>query len=196
MSSVLRGTASTARRGEYVLTVKSRPKLATNSSFGRAHSTLWVGRRRMMGKIITTAEAIPPAPYYVLSDDSFMSDWGQAEGRVNTIIFPCSDQAEADIVATNARNRDEQRNVRIIDRKPALSSGVVYSLLTKEEASRWYEPGSFAPEPTDQPYNGWSNYKTWATDTWLTDDQDSCEAARASVASGGGAGPHRSLRHP
>ena len=138
-----------------------------------------------MGKIITTAEAIPPAPYYVLSDDSFMSDWGQAEGRVNTIILPCSDRAEADMVATNARNRDEQRNVRIIDRKPALSSGVVYSLMTKEEASRWYEPGSFAPEPTDQSYNGWSNYKTWATDAWLTDDQASSEAARASVASGG-----------
>jgi hypothetical protein len=99
--------------------------------------------------------------------------------------LPCSDRAEAEIVATNARNRDEQRNVRIIDRKSALSSGVVYSLMTKEEASRWYEPGSFTPEPTDQPYNGWNNYKTWAMHAWLTSDEESYEAARSSLARGG-----------
>jgi hypothetical protein len=57
--------------------------------------------------------------------------------------------------------------------------------MTKEEASRWYEPGGFTPEPTDQPYNGWSNYKTWVTDAWLTSDEDSYEAARASLARGG-----------
>jgi hypothetical protein len=55
-----------------------------------------------MSTIVTTAEAIPSAPYYVLSDDAFMSDWGEAQGRVNTIILPCSDWAEAETVATNA----------------------------------------------------------------------------------------------
>ncbi len=54
----------------------------------------------------------------------------------------------------NARNRDEQRNVRILDRTPALSSGVLYSLMTKENAARWYMSGGFEPEPTDQLYNG------------------------------------------
>ena len=34
-----------------------------------------------MSTTITTAEAIPPAPYFVLSDNAFMSDWGEAEGR-------------------------------------------------------------------------------------------------------------------
>jgi hypothetical protein len=51
------------------------------------------GRRRTMSTIITTAEAIPPAPYYVLSDDAFMSDWGEAQGRVNNdhlaLLRPC-----------------------------------------------------------------------------------------------------------
>jgi hypothetical protein len=75
--------------------------------------------------------------------------------------------------------------VRTLDRKPALSSGVVYSLMSREEAPRWYEPGGFTPEPTDQPYNGWSNYKTWATDAWLTSDEESYAAARASLARGG-----------
>ncbi len=138
-----------------------------------------------MSTIITSADTIPTAPYYVLSDDSFMSDWGEAEGRVNTIILPCADHTEADIVATNARNRDEQRNVRIMDRKPALSSGVIYSLMLKEEAGRWYTPGAFEPEPTDQPYNGWTNYATWATDLWITNDHDGYDAAHAAIRRGG-----------
>ncbi len=138
-----------------------------------------------MSKIITTADAIPAAPYYVLTDDAFMSDWGEAEGRVNTIILPCANRAEAEVVATNARNRDEQRNVRIMDRTPALSSGVIYSLMDKAEASRWYTPGAFEPEPTDQPYNGWSNYKTWATDLWITNDREGYDVAHAAIARGG-----------
>ncbi len=124
-------------------------------------------------------------PGYVLSDDSFMSDWGGAEGRVNTIILPAADRDEAEIVATNARNRDEQRNVRIIDRTPTLSSGVFYSLLDKASAARWYTPGAFEPEPVDQPYNGWSNYKTWATDLWITNDREGYDAAHAAIAGGG-----------
>ncbi len=138
-----------------------------------------------MSTIITSADAIPTTPYYVLSDDSFMSDWGEAQNRVNTIILPCTDQSEADIVATNARNRDEQRNVRIMDHKPALSSGVIYSLMDRESAARWYTPGAFEPEPPNQPYNGWSNYATWATDLWITNDHDSYDAAHAAIKNGG-----------
>jgi len=82
-----------------------------------------------MSKTITFVDEIPAAPYYVLSDDAFMSDWGEAQGLVNTIIMPVASRDEADVVATNARNRDEQRNVRILDRTPALSSGVLYTLL-------------------------------------------------------------------
>jgi hypothetical protein len=138
-----------------------------------------------MSKLVTATDTIPAASCYVLTDDSFMSDWGEATGRVNTIILPCADRAEADVVATNARNRDEQRNVRIVDRAPALSSGVIYSLMTREEAPRWYRPGAFEPEPADQPYNGWTNYATWATDLWITNDHEGYDAARAAVARGG-----------
>jgi hypothetical protein len=138
-----------------------------------------------MSTTVITATEIPAAPYYVLSDDAFMSDWGGAEGRVNTIILPASSREEAEIVATNARNRDEQRNVRILDRMPALSSGVVYSLLDKASAARWYTPRTFEPEPTDQPYNGWSNYKTWVTNLWITNDEDGYDAARAAIGRGG-----------
>ncbi len=71
------------------------------------------------------------------------------------------------------------------EREPALSSGVLYSLMTKADAARWYTPGAFESEPVDQPYNGWSNYKTWATDLWLTNNEESYDAARAAVARGG-----------
>ncbi len=138
-----------------------------------------------MSTTITMTTEIPAAPYYVLTDDSFMSDWGGAEGRVNTIILPAADRDEAEIVAANARNRDEQRNVRILDRTPALSSGVVYSLMDKASAARWYTPHAFEPEPVDQPYNGWCNYKTWATDLWITNDEEGYDAARAAIARGG-----------
>ncbi len=75
--------------------------------------------------------------------------------------------------------------MRVLDRTPVLSSGVVYSLMTKDEASRWYTPGAFEPEPTDQPYNGWSNYKTWATDLWITNDHEGYDEAHAAIARGG-----------
>jgi hypothetical protein len=75
--------------------------------------------------------------------------------------------------------------VRVLDHKPALSSGVIYSLMLKEEAGRWYMPGAFEPEPTNQPYNGWSNYATWATDLWITNDHDSYDAAYAAIKRGG-----------
>jgi len=121
----------------------------------------------------------------VLTDDAFMSDWGEAAGLLNTIILPVASRDEADVVATNARHRDEQRNVRIIDRMPALSSGVLYTLMDRESAARWYTPGAFEPEPTNQPYNGWTNYATWATDLWITNDREGYDAAHTAIASGG-----------
>lgn len=60
-------------------------------------------------------------------------------------------------------------------------------MLDRESATRWYTRGAFEPEPTNQPYNGWTNYATWATDLWITNDQEGYEAARAAIASGGAA---------
>ncbi len=42
-----------------------------------------------MSTTITMATEIPAAPYYVLTDDAFMSDWAGAEGRMNTINLWC-----------------------------------------------------------------------------------------------------------
>ncbi|MFO7902321.1 MAG: hypothetical protein R6U98_06665 [Pirellulaceae bacterium] len=98
-----------------------------------------------MSNTITERREIPDAPYYVMSNDSFMSGWGPAKGRINTIILPCESLREARIVEWNAGQRTDQQRVRIARNKPRLRDGVLYSLMDKEEASRWYEPGGFAP---------------------------------------------------
>uniref|UniRef100_A0A6M3K9G2 Uncharacterized protein n=1 Tax=viral metagenome TaxID=1070528 RepID=A0A6M3K9G2_9ZZZZ len=101
-----------------------------------------------MSKTVESRKEIPNAPFYVLSNDKFMSGWGAAEGKTNTIILPCDSWQEAEIVADNAKGRSDQKNVRIVINKPRLQSHVVYSLLTKEGAARWYERGSW-PGPRE-----------------------------------------------
>lgn len=43
--------------------------------------------------------------YYVTMDDTFMSGWGEAEGKTNKLIFKCKDKEEANVVAENAKRR-------------------------------------------------------------------------------------------
>lgn len=97
----------------------------------------------MPSQTVESARQIPPAYAYVLANDSFMSGWGPATGKVNTVILPCASWEEAEIVAQNARNRSEMRRVRIVARKPRLQRGHLYSLFDREFASRWYEKGGF-----------------------------------------------------
>lgn len=91
-----------------------------------------------MSHTITSRSDIPDAPFYVLSNDSFMSGWGQAEHAINTVILPCESYSEAQIVADYAESRSEQRRVRIVANKPRLQPGHVYSLLTRDHATAWY----------------------------------------------------------
>ena len=96
-----------------------------------------------MSKTIKHRADIPDAMRYVLCNDMFMSGWGKAEGRTNTIILPCKSYREAEIVAHNARSRTDQKRVRIVEQKPRLRPGVLYSLMDRKTAGRWYEPGGF-----------------------------------------------------
>ncbi len=107
-----------------------------------------------MSKTIERRSEIPNYPLYVLSNDTFMSGWGPCgdgfvaavEGRAprdyktNTIILPCETLEEAEAVARYARSRSDQKRVRIVTNKPKVRSGVVYSLMLREEATAWYPP--------------------------------------------------------
>lgn len=91
-----------------------------------------------MSSIIEHRSDIPDAPLYVLANDSFMSGWGHAEGKTNTVVLPCADADEAGRVTAIVADRPEMRQVRTAKNKPRLRSDVVYSLLTPENAPAWY----------------------------------------------------------
>ena len=96
-----------------------------------------------MSETVSKRSEIPDAPCYVLANDSFMSGWGRAKDMTNTVILPCADYSEAIVVSDNARNRSEMRWVRIVGEKPRLRAGVLYSLMDRENADRWYKRGGF-----------------------------------------------------
>lgn len=92
---------------------------------------------------IEYTNAIPDAPYYVVTEDSFMSGWGPARGKVNVIVLPCDNYAEALIVEQNALNRRDQKRVRINTTKPRARRHWLISLHTRDDYDAWYTPGYF-----------------------------------------------------
>jgi hypothetical protein len=93
--------------------------------------------------VVTSQREIPKAPFYVCCNDSFMSGWGHAQGKVNTLIFPCQSYEEAEIVERNARRRSDQKFVRICTRKPKLNPYHLYQVKTRDTYDRWYQPNAF-----------------------------------------------------
>lgn len=91
-----------------------------------------------MSRTITERSEIPDAPCYVLANDSFMSGWGHARGKINTVILPCKTRQEAQSVEDYANCRSEMKRVRVVCNKPRLRKGHLYSLLTRDNATAWY----------------------------------------------------------
>jgi len=90
--------------------------------------------------------------YYVTTTDKFMSGWGRAQNLTNKLIFLCDDFKQAEIVANNARNRSDQKNVNICTCPPSyfrknktdyeLGSYFV-QVITIKEYPNWYIPNFF-----------------------------------------------------
>lgn len=82
--------------------------------------------------------------FYVTMTDKFMSGWGLAEGRINRLVFPCSDYDQAEIVATNAEKRGDMSRINICYNKPRYSSETHFvQEKTIENCPKWYEKGAF-----------------------------------------------------
>jgi hypothetical protein len=93
-----------------------------------------------MSQQITSRSEIPDAPYYVLANDTFMSGWGPAQGKTNTVILPCQSWSEAQYVESYATfQRTDMQRVRIVVHKPRLNNAThLYSLMDRNEAASWY----------------------------------------------------------
>lgn len=51
--------------------------------------------------------------FYVCMNDSFMSNWGPAEGKTNVLQIACDTQAQAQAVLKAAEDRPEMKRIRI-----------------------------------------------------------------------------------
>lgn len=93
--------------------------LETKPAHGGA--VYWEGRSESF-------KPIPEAPYYVLSNDSYMSGWGKSKGKINTCVVPCTNDAMARGVKAYIESREDQKYIRIVCNKPRTKSYVLYSI--------------------------------------------------------------------
>lgn len=72
---------------------------------------------------------IIPAPFYVMSNDTFFSGWGMAKGMINTVVVPCASWHEAELVVQYIKGyRTDQQRIRIVIHKPRTNR---YRLLSQ-----------------------------------------------------------------
>ena len=77
--------------------------------------------------------------WYVTMNDSFMSYWGKAEGKINKLVFECDSFQEASKLEDYARGRDEMKYINITRNKPKYSNNRYYvQYLTKNDYPNWY----------------------------------------------------------
>lgn len=84
---------------------------------------------------------IPKCPYYVTMTDKFMSGWGKAKGKTNKLVLCAKTYDQAEVVATNAKDRSEMKNVNIRSTKPAYNRRThLVSLhgITEGDYATWY----------------------------------------------------------
>lgn len=96
-------------------------------------------------------------PQFVTCIDTFLSDWGPADGRDNLLIFECNNRREADIVAGNALRRTDQTDVETHDSDPGhylpnretdehggyISGKYYVQIKTRADMPTWYTEGAF-----------------------------------------------------
>ena len=87
---------------------------------------------------------IPNKKWYIVCNDTFMSSWGKASGKVNKLIFGCDTPEDAENVVENATNRDDMKHVTCHYNLPYYSK-TRYYLQYKDKNSYpdWYKKGAF-----------------------------------------------------
>jgi len=82
---------------------------------------------------------------FIVATDRFMSGWGPCRGGKSLFAVPFRNYAEARIVMDNMRGRSEMCKAREVGRdyKPQLGPHDHLSIRSIEDASRFYEKGSW-----------------------------------------------------
>lgn len=105
-----------------------------------------------MSDHVKSREDLPNAYRYVVMRDTFMSGWGQAEGKDAIYVYPCDSHEQAEIVVKNARDRGDQDRILIYSAEAmpvAFPDDWHVMLASVESAARWYQPDSFTREMCD-----------------------------------------------
>ena len=77
-------------------------------------------------------------------NDTCLSGWGHAEGKINKLIFVCDSYQEAEIVADNARYRGDMKYININPTKPQYNrTRYLVQEKTKADYPNWYQKNYF-----------------------------------------------------
>ena len=65
---------------------------------------------------------------YVGMTDTFMSGWGDAEGRTNRYVVECDTEIQAQQIEKAARARDEMKRIKRTCHQPKSTGGMLVTL--------------------------------------------------------------------
>ena len=83
--------------------------------------------------------------YYVTMTDVFMSGKGEAEGKLNKLVFECDTLQQAETVEENARMRGDMSYIRLGRTKPRFDPDRFYvQVKTIKDYPSWYERNYFS----------------------------------------------------
>ena len=82
---------------------------------------------------------------YIVFTDGCMSGWGQAAGGRSVYALACSSEDECYTVLVNGKRRTDMKRGRHVRTLKAIRLGPKdhMSVVNRENAKRWYEPGAF-----------------------------------------------------
>lgn len=82
--------------------------------------------------------------WYVSMIDTFMSNWGQSEGKENVLVFECDTLEEMNIVAENAMKRSDMAKIKTHGYYPQFNKSKCFVQdKDKEQYPAWYQKGAF-----------------------------------------------------
>ncbi len=84
--------------------------------------------------------------YFVIMTDTFLSGWGDADNKINKLIFICNNKNQSEIVKDNAKNRTDMKHIKSyvkIPRKYLNNNKCLTQIKTIDDYPCWYKKDFF-----------------------------------------------------